>query len=1355
MDLVRDGASRSQSIVDVDLKAAQIFNNNIEKIVVPFDREEDMMLLCLSVFLHDFIHDYNLGSSMQKRVFNGIVNVVDETGSRIKIRTVDLLVKLNLGIKHPIIKNVVYRLSSGYGDNKMYDDNTFVDAETLQSVDGKPSAADLKSYVEQFETLVVGQGRQLGGHGERGNDRFYRSNYRVKQPFSLPFKRQSVKNRKIVRNQSKKKRHSLDDSDVNPYNFTVEPEKGSESTNLKFSGDEETLLDTATYHFENNLDFLEFYSRLNTLIVTYLGSGDDTIVSDDFNDLYKSAKEPMTREMLNNAAIFNSILCSIEYIINDLSKTDNITDENEVVRCSFVVLKSAFISVYRNNEDGFKNSPLMVLNSLEMLRKYIKFYIIFINSEDNSEFYSRLEKKGGVKQRNYTQTPLGTFSEIGTQPGSPPSLETQQEEELSEFLEVKQDIVPVTETIIRPHNNLITTLARGMFVKLGIWNKLFPKQTDEPEGQEMVFSKDQIGLITYNKLLTIFPTDPISGGHINNELLIMEILILKHMLLEMPPVNAISFGDGIDDPMKDYLDIFYNKHYLNKQTVYEPQVYIDPEVLENPDSFNDDYSDDEDAEQKEALFRGGKKGENGEIEMTKIEKAEREQYIEAEQPILEQGDSHDELSTFVPPLENIHPSIKTETIRIVNPEALHSMPRAPAMPILLKNLKRMYQSNVFTIQNLKLSKIPTIVINGKEVNNLYDLLSYNKILIKKVGSTYKIHAPYMKFVINNAATISANMNGARYIYSNSDKEDVSKLISYLETTIANNAVSAEKNVIESEINIRLRKIKDLKDEEARINSLKQKDKPLPLVNANRLVMLNYDIKVINNSQMIPLKNKLYLLTTYSNLNSENPEKASEWLNDWKDNHMVWLNECQAFFGLYRNLSRGVFCPTVSMMDAMPNCSLKYGATEPKEVGTMNFELKYESRDGEPKRIISYGGTVLNYRETINGRRQLSAKIDFDLVCVDERNDVNDTANISTIGIEVAESYDLKASVVYKRVVDKINEIYIRTCRDNPHSDEVITDDAKMNIKQLKDRITNMWSNVQYYVNKENFNDLLGATCIKTFGDYLQECLACVQWGGYVNSQNQFSPSLKSFIGDKDITPIYRSVSDFNKIIPYDDNGNAIRIGIQGDRPSGFRSMYILLNGRTGINQHAITGYIKTSPTQTQSRTILVSRNSSEYSNVNLNRNDFGLDINGKLIYVTREPRVLPKQNIDFLKSLETKRITTKNIGALPDLVDLSIKGSVTSTVKKLTKKQRDALNVEKGERILTPYYDDWVDYETEPVISYVKESASIEEPSAIEEIGGIVEEPAKEVERELGGGKLKRTHYKRLKQNKKTKRKRV
>ena len=72
--------------------------------------------------------------------------------------------------------------------------------------------------------------------------------------------------------------------------------------------------------------------------------------------------------------------------------------------------------------------------------------------------------------------------------------------------------------------------------------------------------------------------------------------------------------------------------------------------------------------------------------------------------------------------------------------------------------------------------------------------------------------------------------------------------------------------------------------------------------------------------------------------------------------------------------------------------------------------------------------------------------------------------------------------------------------------------------------------------------------------------------------------------------IFRSVSQGGSIVPYDENGNALRLGLQGDRPSGFRSIYILLNGKDAVNDQAITGYMFTSSTQNPSRSLLVSRN---------------------------------------------------------------------------------------------------------------------------------------------------------------------
>ena len=42
----------------------------VSKNIIKFDREEDMILMCLSTFVHDYVHDYNLGT-MHTRVIKG------------------------------------------------------------------------------------------------------------------------------------------------------------------------------------------------------------------------------------------------------------------------------------------------------------------------------------------------------------------------------------------------------------------------------------------------------------------------------------------------------------------------------------------------------------------------------------------------------------------------------------------------------------------------------------------------------------------------------------------------------------------------------------------------------------------------------------------------------------------------------------------------------------------------------------------------------------------------------------------------------------------------------------------------------------------------------------------------------------------------------------------------------------------------------------------------------------------------------------------------------------------------------------------------------------------------------------
>ena len=247
----------------------------------------------------------------------------------------------------------------------------------------------------------------------------------------------------------------------------------------------------------------------------------------------------------------------------------------------------------------------------------------------------------------------------------------------------------------------------------------------------------------------------------------------------------------------------------------------------------------------------------------------------------------------------------------------------------------------------------------------------------------------------------------------------------------------------------------------------------------------------------------------------------------------------------------------------------------------------------------------------------------------------------------------------------------------------------------------MWSNMQIYKNKENFNKLLGATAIKTFGDFLQECLACIKLGGYVNSSDQFPDKVKDFLRENSITPIYRSVSEPLKIVPYDENGDALRLGIQGDRPSGFRSIYILMNGDSGINQQSIGGYVYTSANQKPSRSILVSRNETNA----MVRKD---GLRGKIIYTTRELPIVQEDKLRYLKSLQYKTIRERKDfidketkePTTPEITEPTIEGSSMELGYSLDKPPSDISSLEDPYK--TSNYNDWDDYETARVLTEPK-----------------------------------------------------
>lgn len=1302
-NLAESSSPHSQSRLKVELKAEQnFFGKTIDKIVVPFKREEDMILLCLSIFLHDFVHDYNL-SSMHKRVIKG--------------ESYDLFKLLGIGIRNPTFKIFSYEVG-GYGEINLYDDTKF---------ENNPIEAN--SNLESYSNYLYNGGLEIPITVQGGGDGNINDNREALKLFKL---KPDIKKGIVEADEETESETDLESLPDSEENFFIKSAEKSVASGTGAGTDTSILEDYLTYPltseftsketynsiietFSKDANFLGFHSGCNNFIATYLGSNIGK-EAPEFSHLFKTELGSKSEEM-KNLVMFNAVLCSIDCIAADFKKFSLISSDDSLMYSFFSdvmgLLRLAFVSVFSSINKDLKTDTLIILNSSSVLYQFIIFYSLFLSCENSEKFNDILQNQSGGNGDEEDENEEEKSDKKYTVLEKTGQIETRQyqgEETTGRYYNTRHEKVKYlgSESIFITHNNLLTTIARGMFVKLGIWNKIFSSD----EESMPIFGIKEMDMISYDKLLELFPTNPWNKGKpgsYNNELLIMQILILKNLLLEMSPAKTLTFGAKIDDQLKNYLDVFYNNYFVSKQQKTDkPLPKLNENALDNPDinasigsetesMFSDPEEPDNEAHDSDEVddeeLSGG--SGNGEIEMVQLNKRATISPGEIEGHVDVQGPSEQVVVVPFPNSEIIDPG------------------RAPGMPIIFKNLKKMYQNNIYTIQNLQTSRIPTLKLqSGSDEINIYtlsELLSYNQTLMHRTDSNFNIPAPAFKFVINNAANISANINGSKMLYTKKDRDEIERIVN--EVISIQDFSEALDAVTQQGISI-VEKLSPLEAKVKHLINLKRQNK-ITIQEYNELLQLQIDIKRIRNTDLIPCENKKYLIEKVFKLNNEQLKKGDDWLRDWSRNYKWWFSQCQPFFGLYRNLVRATFCPTVSMMDAMFNCSLKLGATEPKEVGTMNFELKYESEEVDPEtqkpvRVISYGGVVLNYNEATSvGVEQLNAKIDFDLVCIDKKNGVNDLANISTIGMQVADSHDLKASVVYKCIIERIREIYLMTSRiptesDSAESVGVDVSNPETREKFLKDKIDKMWSNMQAYININNFNRLLGATSIKTFGDYLQECLACLQWGGYVNTDAEFPEHIKQFIKENNITPIYRSVSEPDKIIPYDENGNALRFGIQGDRPSGFRSNYILLNGETGINQQAISGYLYTSATQKPSRSLIVSRGSSDIETNNKTRKD---GLKGKLIYVTRELPIIQEDRIRYLKSLQYKTVKEKKILVdketgqefFPEITEPVIQGTSLDTEYKIIKPPPDISSLEEPYK--TSNYNEWDDYETPRILS--------------------------------------------------------
>lgn len=1215
MNINQQNLTVAPSINEVPLSFKQKFpQGGISKNTIIFEREEDMIVMCLSAFVHDYVHDYNLGS-MHSRVVKGNIHRSDPN-------TPSLFESLGINIGNTIFKIIAYPVG-GHRDISMYNDAQFNDDTKVTS-----EKEAFYQYLNTNEDPIS----MTGGEDIRQpiSNNILQDDYLEKQTDEIDKIQEPI----IVAEGISKNNFikTITFNDIKDQLFVP-----SSINNLNI----EQIINV----FEKNADFLDFHSALNTYVVTYLGY--------DINN--NEELENVTGD--KNEIANKAIKASLNYIIKDLKKPVNSIDANFYGDMFSLLLDSYEILMKKNIH---QKSPFDILNSSEILYQFIIFYITYITVEKYDKFNDMTGGDGTPQEEEELEI---DDIEEGEKDG-----EILLSSMNSNLLPVqKKDIIEIPEYVFITHNNLLTTIARGMFIKLGIWKKIFFPDTpiDQISPTDYKFGPEELNQISYDTLVNIFPINPEEqNGNRNNELLILEILILKRLLVEMSPTKTLSFGSKIDDDLKNYMDAFYLYNYgikedqqpnilpMDEEVINNPNLELNPELEQEGEKLfevcDDDCDDNEFSYDSDIIMEGGMNylDRKEMIDARKFEADERRKNEEANKSLSDSGAVSSE--------ENI--TTKNPDIDIIEP------PNPPSMPILFHKLKKMYQNNMLSIIQLQNSAIEPIEKNGVNITNLYDLLKLNQVLMYKIGSKLNIPAPKYKFVINNAANVGSNINGSRMFIPTSFYKVIEDTLKEIkESVFVRDVVNQEKlSEYIGELTSKMKEQDDkietnYKNEIKELNK-KKRSKEITIREYNKLLELKYQQKVFERTEIIPIENKFFLLKMLK----ENPD----FFYDFEQNAYTWFKYSQPLFGLYRSTQRGIFCPTTSMMDAMDNCSLKYNTTEPKEVGTSYSEIVYNGPDGKK---ISFGGVVLNYNQNINGNTELTAKLYYTLEC---NIGVNDVMTLNTMQIKVSESNDLKARVAYKGVINMIKQIF-----DSSNSSEQL---------EGVDYIKEMWKRVQYQYDITGFNMILSATSLKTMGDYLQECHACFKWGGYVNNTEQFPDILKNseeFQRIKDKL-IYRSVSEGGKIIPYDEEtGNGLRLGIQGDRPSGFRSIYMLLNGDDkGVNDQAITGYMFTSSTQNPSRTLLVARNMGKVNSKGLK---------GSVIFVTRELQSPDRDSLlrelEFLNIKDKKKMVQGEY-VNPEVTESTIIGSLP-VVDKLSLK-----STQKNDLLKNSAYDDWIDY---------------------------------------------------------------
>lgn len=256
-----------------------------------------------------------------------------------------------------------------------------------------------------------------------------------------------------------------------------------------------------------------------------------------------------------------------------------------------------------------------------------------------------------------------------------------------------------------------------------------------------------------------------------------------------------------------------------------------------------------------------------------------------------------------------------------------------------------------------------------------------------------------------------------------------------------------------------------------------------------------------------------------------------------------------------------FCPLSSVIDAQSTCNLNMAINrDGAEFGSFHVKLlnsnktrKYEVKstyNDELYKTKSDAHYLYSENEITLQKEDIYLHSTFNTYLYNFKHaeDDDDTHEKMLNSMKGAE---LSARNVYKLLISKITNL---VCY---HYDE------------HKFILNDVWNTLEmtYY------QDILQLSMIKSVGDIFQELNTVTKSGGYTDVKKASNAKIynaKSLHDSK-----YDELDSSKKVLRYSASGDALRIGAMGDRPSGTRLAFILLNAtdESEVNELSLGGFV--------------------------------------------------------------------------------------------------------------------------------------------------------------------------------------